>query len=197
MCNCEDWEPNLSTINLWQDIYLTNFDSIEVKPFQFCPWCGKELSNEQQAKIEKIMRDYPIDEITTNPIFVLQRWDYVITDIDQLTNAGYDIDNDGNIYQKIPLENNNNNDNNDNYIKSYIDFKNAHDIPGIFLYTHNPDVTFFTRAESEYYLKKNLHHYPNNSGYIYCTSAFGKLATLLEQHTLSKKEIETETKEKY
>jgi len=45
-CQCDDWKENIDKINRWQlmsYLHIGLSDEVNIKPFRFCPWCGKRL----------------------------------------------------------------------------------------------------------------------------------------------------------
>ena len=62
-CNCEDWEPNIEIINGMINTQAAhswgNKDGYEGKPFDFCPWCGERLVDDDgrpKIKVKPIER---------------------------------------------------------------------------------------------------------------------------------------------
>ena len=51
-CTCKDWKPNIDKINApitLQTLRSGGAYQFDGEPFHFCPWCGKELVDEQES----------------------------------------------------------------------------------------------------------------------------------------------------
>lgn len=49
ICNCKDWKANIDILNgpiVLQAIRMGG-GGYSGKPFEYCPWCGKELTTER------------------------------------------------------------------------------------------------------------------------------------------------------
>ena len=46
---CKDWQPNCDKINGAITMNTTHGNPYTGKPFKFCPWCGRRVSDETQG----------------------------------------------------------------------------------------------------------------------------------------------------
>jgi hypothetical protein len=126
---------------------------------------------ELPPEFEKFQRDYPWEEITKNPIFLLQSKQF---SPDRYSAEEHEITFDPNLdYQAIDKEGNE--VNNEKLLEL-----------GVYILDWKIESVFLTRKEGEAYGERMHYHYPNGWR-VYCIPCTGKLAELLELFTVYKK----------
>jgi hypothetical protein len=45
LCDCKDWKENVEVIDSALVLAFTHGSTESVKSFEFCPWCGKRLTD--------------------------------------------------------------------------------------------------------------------------------------------------------
>ena len=49
-CDCEDWQTGMSQIASAQTLAWTHGQRYTGVVFRYCPWCGKKLEEDKDAK---------------------------------------------------------------------------------------------------------------------------------------------------
>lgn len=55
-CTCKDWQPGIDKINAYISLQFARSGGATQytgQPFNFCPWCGKKLVDEEKQKLKK------------------------------------------------------------------------------------------------------------------------------------------------
>jgi hypothetical protein len=63
-CSCPDFDVNVKYINASLQMAELHHSVYNLTPFKYCPWCGKELVEAEDKKINFIKHDGTMVEMT-------------------------------------------------------------------------------------------------------------------------------------